>query len=89
MRSLATKGTSGVQLATVRSKAISVCRGAAPVLAQRYKRRGEVRGKRQEVRGKRQEVRGKRQEVRGKRQEARGKREEGRGKREDGKSRKT
>ena len=35
--SLATKGTSGVQLATDSSKVSWVCRGDAPVLAQRYK----------------------------------------------------
>ena len=41
------KGTKGVQLATASSMASSVCRGDAPVLAQRYKRlfsKPEMRG---------------------------------------------
>ena len=40
-----TKGTKGVQLAIARSMASNMCRGDAPVLAQRYKRQ-DARGER-------------------------------------------
>ena len=43
-----TKGTKGVQLATASSKVSNMCRGDAPVLAQRYKKREEGRSKRGE-----------------------------------------